>query len=60
VIAQAPNLVPAHVALARIDFRLGKRAQAKHETELVKELAAKAQQARITSGATPPEKPANE
>ena len=60
VIAHAPDMAPAHVALARIDFRLGKRAEAKHETELVKELAAKAQQARITPASTPPGKPANE
>jgi enediyne biosynthesis protein E4 len=53
VIQQAPDMAPAHVALARIDFRLGKREEAKDETELVKQLTAKAQQARTG-------KPANE
>ncbi len=60
VVEQAPDLVPAHVALARIDFRLGKKAEAKRETELVKQLTAKAQQARVSSGSAAPEKPANE
>ena len=60
IIERAPDMAQAHVALARIDFRLGKRAEAKHETELVKELAAKAQQARIPPASTPPGKPANE
>jgi cytochrome c-type biogenesis protein CcmH/NrfG len=60
IIERAPDMAQAHVALARIDFRLGKRAEAKHETELLKELAAKAQQARIPPASTAPGKPANE
>jgi protein O-GlcNAc transferase len=59
VIEHSPDMAPAHVALARIDFRLGKKAEARHETELVKQLAAKAQQARVPPASPAPEKPAN-
>jgi tetratricopeptide (TPR) repeat protein len=44
-----PGLLPAHIALARIDFRLGKKAEAEQEKQKVKTLQEKIQQQKMRS-----------
>jgi Tfp pilus assembly protein PilF len=44
-----PNLTPAHVALARIYFRLGKKTDANHEKETIKALQQKPGQQEMRS-----------
>jgi tetratricopeptide (TPR) repeat protein len=49
-----PTLVPAHIALARIYFRLDKKTDAEREKETVKVLQQKVQQQQMKSTTSPP------
>ncbi len=53
-VQKQPDLVPAHVALARIYFRLARKTDADREKETVKVLQEKLQQQKMKSTASPP------
>lgn len=53
-VQKEPDLIPAHVALARIYFRLGKKADAERQTETIKALQEKLDQQEMRSTTSPP------
>jgi tetratricopeptide (TPR) repeat protein len=53
-VQKQPDLLPAHIALARIDFRLDKKADAAKEKETVRLLQEKQQQQKMKSTTSPP------